>query len=253
MIFTNYIRLTAITTCLMVILLPAIVPVHAAEPTAVAAQLTGSELVNLIIKAYGGEEALAKVRSLYTKGFAKTYQQDNDGPVNHYFQKPLKLRVEGGYHRNPETRILNGSKGWTGVGTAAQKEADRKAFEGLLFQYNYMDTPFSLIAGNKEVVYQGKDATGKTPVDVLVLKDMNGQEITLSVDEKTHLITKVSTPITALSTRDEVSVEFLDYREVDSIKMPFRIINFFGVHRVSETLISQIVINQLMEEKLFQP
>lgn len=238
----------------LLICISAVSPLYAAEQTTqTETPATGSELVSLIVKAYGGKEAIAKVHSIQTIGFAKVYQQDNDGPVKHYFQKPFKLRFEGGYHHKPETRILNGAKGWTGVGTAAQKEADRTAFEALLFRYNYMDIPFSLIDGNKEAVYKGKDTIGKTPADVLVIKGMNGSEITLYVDEKTHLVSKVSSPITSGSTKEEVSVEFLDYREVDSIKMPFKITNFFKSYRVSETLMSQIVINQPMEDKLFQP
>ena len=232
----------------------AVMPAFAAEPAPAAETPTKEqELIARIVEAYGGRDALAKVSSIYARGYCKLYQQDNGGWITRYFQHPRKLRVEAAYRGSPETRILNDTKGWMGAGTAGQKEADRYAYEGLVFQYDYMNLPFSLIDGNKTATYRGKDTAGGAPVDVLLFKGREGEEMTLYVDEKTHLIAKASSPITAPAGKTEIAVEFFDYRDVGGVKMPFRVINSFGPAKVGITYMSEVSFNRAMGDKLFLP
>jgi len=229
------------------------IPSFAAEP-APGGETSGKEkeLVARIIEAHGGRDALTKVKSIFMRGYYNMYNQDNDGWVSRYLQPPGKLRVDTRYQMAPETRIMNGTKGWTGVGTAGLKEADRYAYEGLVFQYNYMYLPFSLVNRGNAAIYRGKDKVGSVAVDVLLIKGMNGLDVTLYADEKTHLISRVSSPLRTGSTMTDVSVEFLDYRAVNSIKVPFKMLSIHGQQKIGTTTVSQVVFNQAMEEKLFQ-
>jgi hypothetical protein len=229
-------------------------PARAADP-APAAETPAAEarVIAGMVEAYGGREALSKVKSIYARGFCNLYQQDNDGWITRYLLRPRKLRVEAAYQKDPETRILNGAKGWMGVGKAGQKEADRYAYEGLVFQYDYMNLPFSLIDGTRTVVYKGRDATGSVPVDVLHVRGGEGEEMTLYVDTVTHLVTRVSSPIAAPAGKTEVGVEFSDYRSVNGVKMPFRVVSSFGATKVGVTVMSRVEINRAMDAPLFQP
>ena len=238
-----------LATCL----LAAMAALAAEPPPAAETPADEAAVLARIVEAYGGRDALAKVNSIYTRGLCNLYQQDNDGWITRYLQHSRKLRVEAAYQKKPETRILNGSKGWMGVGTAAQKDADRYVYEGLVFQYDYMNLPFSLMDGTKTVVYKGKDTAGNVPVDVLHVKGAAGEEMTLYVDAVTHLVTKVSSPITAPAGKTEVGVEFSDYRSVNGVKMPFRVVSSFGTTKVGVTHMSQVEINRAMDDTLFLP
>jgi hypothetical protein len=243
-----------VLACFFSVLVFAVIPSFAAEPATVGeTPAKEKELVDRIVEAHGGRDALAKVKSIFMRSYYNMYNQDNDGWVSRYLQRPDKLRVETRFQMALETRIMNGKKGWTGVGTAALKEADRYAYEGLVFQYNYMYLPFSLVDGGNALIYQGKDKVGNVAVDVLLIKDMNGLDVTLYADEKTHLISRVSSPIRTGSTTIDVSVEFLDYRDVNSIKFPFKVLSGHGKDTIGATTVSQVVINQAMEDKLFDP
>jgi hypothetical protein len=210
-------------------------------------------LIDQIIKAYGGRDALAKVNSIYTRDRIKMYQQDNDGWITRYFQRPRKLRVEIALYTAPETRILNEANGWLSIGTAEAKKADQSSYEGLLFQYNYMNLPFSLIDGSNTVLSLGKDKIGAVSVDVLRIKNKEGQELALSLDEKTHLISKAASPVTDGTVKTVLSVQFSDYREVNAVKVPFKRVNYYGASPVSESQMTEVVFNKAMAEGLFKP
>lgn len=227
---------------------------YAAEPEKQAVSpIKGDEIVSQVIDAYGGKANLTRVTTIYSRGYSRLYNTDNDGWVTRYVRHPLMLRVDFGYHNMPETRIINSKKGWLHVGTAARKDADKPAYEGMVFQYNYMRLPFELANMGKSIVYKGKEKLGKSPVDVVLVKGMNGMDLTLYVDEATHLVAKVSGVVGAGAGKREVSVELLDYRDVDKIKVPFKIINSVGTTKVSETSISKVVFNQEMADSLFKP
>jgi hypothetical protein len=218
-----------------------------------ASSITTDEILTKVIDAYGGKEALAKVVTTYTRAYSRLYNTDNDGWVTRYVRHPLMLRVDFGYHSMPDTRILNNRKGWMHVGTVARKDADKPVYEALVFQYNYMRLPFELAGMGKNVVYKGKEKVGRAPVDVLLVKGMNGMDLTLYIDETTHLVAKASGFVGAGAGKREVSVELLDYKVVDNIKVPFKMINSVGSIKVSETLVNKVVFNQEMADSLFQP
>jgi len=230
------------------------ITVYAAEPGKQAASLTTTdEIIAKVIDAYGGKNVLAKVSTIYSRGFSKLYKTDNDGWVTRYVRHPLMMRVDFGYHNMPETRVLNNRKGWVHVGTVAKRDADKPAYEGLVFQYNFMRLPFELADLGKSVVYKGKEKLGKASLDVVLIKGMNGMDLTLYIDETTHLIAKVSGVVGSGAGKREVSVELLDYKVVDKIKVPFKIINSVGSTKISETIVNKVVFNQEMADSLFKP
>src|SRR5512143_2412952 len=68
-------------------------------------------LIDRVLEAHGGKAALAKVRAYRMEGKINSVMQGK-GSFVRTFARPDRLRVFLDYPGRPETRILDGTKGW---------------------------------------------------------------------------------------------------------------------------------------------
>lgn len=210
-------------------------------------------LVAEILKAYGGEQALGKIRTVFAKGHIDAFMQGDEGTSTRYFQRPRKLRAELVYKNSAETRILNGSRGWRRSNNKPPAEVIGPPLLGMVYQYKYLDLPFGFLDNSYTITLLPRETLHGEAVDVLLLSDAEGPPMRVYVDAKTHLIARVVGSFSFGGMGTELAAEFFDYRSVEGIRFPFRIVNYGGENKIAETLINEMRLNQEMRDTLFQP
>lgn len=209
-------------------------------------------LISRIIEAYGGREKLAQARTIYSHGRHHTYQNDNDGPVTRYQRRPDRLRIDSALHSSSGSRVVNKQQVWMADGKDQLKAADPKTREGVMFLFNCFDLPFSLADGSWTPVSQAPE-TSAPANGILKLRNSAGQELTLTIDTKSHLISMVSGVITRGKELVVVAQEFKDYRQVGGIMFAHRIISHYDGKPYAMNTLYEVKINTDMADKLFTP
>ena len=187
------------------------------------------------------------------KGAVKAFMLGDEGTSNRYFQRPRKLRAELAYKKSTETRILNGARGWRSSNGKPLTEVIGPPFLGMVYQYKYLDLPFGFLDNSYTITLLPRETLHGETTDVLLLSDAEGPPMRVYVDAKTHLIARVVGSFSFGSMGTELAAEFFDYRSVEGIRFPFRIVNYGGENKIAETLINEIRLNQEMRDTLFQP
>lgn len=213
--------------------------------------LTG--IVSEVMTAYGGEKALANIKSVYSKGSIQTFMRDEKGISTRYFKRPRKLRAELFYPHASELRIINGFHGWRGSDKTPLREVHGPPYLAMIYQFKYLDLPFGFLDKEYRITPLGHEMLHGVPVQVLMVVDDEGPMMRVYIDRATHLIIRVAGAFGLGKGATELSAEFSDFRDVGGIKFPFRIVNFSGDNRIAETLFSEIQLNREMPDSLFQP
>lgn len=207
-------------------------------------------LVSKIIDAYGGKEELAKVVSILAEGHIKNYFSNDEGTYFRYMKRERKLFVEIKYSRTAEKRILNGDKGYRGT-TGKVSEVKGPPYDAMVYQYNQLDLPYGLIDGTFKVTYLRKDKLNDTESDVLKLEDKYRHEIDVYVSAKDFLILKVIGTFKMGENKTSLGAEFKDYRKVDGLLLPYKIINYTDNAKISETEITKYSINPKIDDSIY--
>lgn len=212
-----------------------------------------TSLIAAIVAAYGGEKALSDIHSVYTKGSIHTLMRDEKGISTRYFKRPRKLRAELFYPHSSETRIINGFEGWRGSDSKSLREVKGPSYLAMVYQFKYLDLPFGFLDKGYKITILGQETLRGNPVEVLEVADDEGPTMRVYVDSGTHLITRVAAVFNFGPATSELSAEFSDYRDVEGIKVPFRVINYSGMNRLAETAVIEVRFNGAMPESLFRP
>jgi hypothetical protein len=215
--------------------------------------LQKTSLIADVIAAYGGEKALAKITTVYTKGSIQTLMRDEKGISTRYFKRPRKLRAELFYTHASETRIVNGFQGWRGSDSVSLREVHGPSYLAMVYQFKYLDFPFGFLDKGYKITFLGSETLHGVPVEVLQLVDDEGPTMRVYVDSVTHLITRVVGTFGAGLGTTELAAEFSDYHTVEGIKVPFRVVNFSGTNKIAETQVVEVRFNRDMPDSLFQP
>ena len=235
-----------------------------------AAAQTADDIIEKDLAALGGRTALSNLRSRSMKGTIRgsTPVGDLTGPVEILNEVPNKSRtfvqldLSGlGLGKFVRDQRFDGTSGYvidtmegnrdiTGEQLDAMKNAQ---FPSPLLNYKGMGTTVEL-AGKEKVgdraVYCLNAATGDAYV--LIFKPKAGPVIRYYIDAETYLpirsVMKIMDP--QLGTEVEQTTETSDFREVDSVKVPFRIKTTSSLQNVLVT-ITQVEQNKQIDQSLF--
>ncbi|HEY6872852.1 MAG TPA: hypothetical protein VI298_09030 [Geobacteraceae bacterium] len=224
-------------------------PAHAGESKE---GVLATSLIKEVIAAYGGEEALARITSVYTKGSIEAFMRGDKGVSTRYFKRPRKLRAELVYQHSSETRILNGFRGWRGS-NGELAEVHGPPYLAMAYQYKYLDLPFGFLDAGYKITYLGRGSLRGVPVETLQLLDNEGTVMRVSIDAGTHLIARVVGAFGFGGREVELAAEFSDYRAVGGVKFPFRVTNYSGENKIAEIAVTDLRANQEMPDSVFQP
>jgi hypothetical protein len=224
-----------------------IIPSDAAETRA-----QEESIVAKIIDAYGGKENLSIVGSISAEGRIQKAFPNDAGTYSRYFKKEKKLFVDIRYQQSSERRILNGRKGYRGTSEKVE-EVKGPPYYAMVYQYNQIDLPFGFLDGAFKVTGMRREKLNGVDADVLQLKDRDGYEIEIYVSTENFMILKAIGYFRVGSSITTLSAEFSDYRKVDGILWPHKIINYARGAKLSETVISKYEINPAIDESVFSP
>jgi outer membrane lipoprotein-sorting protein len=224
-----------------------------------AAAQTADDIIEKYLAALGGRTALSNLRSRSMKG---TITGSNlgglTGPIEILNEVPNKSRtfvqldLSGlGLGKFVQDQRFDGTSGYvidtmegTRDITGEQLDAMKNAqFPSPLLNYKGMGMTVELA---------GKEKVGDRDAYVLIGKPKTGPVIRYYIDAETYLpirsVMKIMSP--QLGTEVEQTTETSDFREVDSVKVPFRIKTTSGLQTVLVT-ITQVEQNKQIDQSLF--
>jgi hypothetical protein len=230
-----------------------ITPVSASMPEKKADKLAHEKVISEVIKAYGGEKVIKSINTIYAKGKTKALMRGLEGTYTRYFKRNRKLRVETVYSLSSEVRILNGTIGWRGNISEPLTQVSGVRYLAMAYQYKQLDLPYGLLKRNYRVIRAGNGHLNNKLSHVLDLLDNEGPPLRVYIDPDTFYIVKVIAEIKKENATAALSAEFSDFRIIDGVPLPHRILNYAVGHKVGETVIEEYSINPSMDDKLFKP
>lgn len=232
------------------------------------------EVLEASIAAAGGRDALRGVRDVTRKGTGTVYNQGQSlVPEPPYTTRavevtsvvdfanrksatetattpqggvPGKARVvltgETGFALNLVTNVLTPS---TPGGVAGMRTAVRRDPAVLLL---------TLASRAEALRYLGEDSFAGAPHHVLAFADSDGTQMTVYVDGRTSLVSKYETLADHPVLGDTLSeVVFSDYRAVDGVKLPFRVVSRTAGEDTQDLKYADVRVNAGPAPALFQP
>lgn len=204
-----------------------------------------------VIAAHGGEAALRRVQTVRWEGRIETFMHRRSGSASLLLQRPGRLRATLDYGASREDRILDGERGWrdSGEGFAEVQGAPLAA---MVFQYRHLDLPLGLLDGGYRIT-PGEEVRGGRQCPVLHLEGAGGPSMDVTVDPQSGLITHVAGLFEVQGRTAKLEVDYGDYRPVDGVMLPARIINYAGGMAIAETRFERVEVNVPVDGRTFRP
>ncbi|MBM4136604.1 MAG: outer membrane lipoprotein-sorting protein [Nitrospira sp.] len=210
------------------------------------------DIIQKIIDAYGGKAMLSKVISISAEGNIMKIIPEDDGTYYRYMKRDRKLFVDIKYTRSEEVRIMNGKKGYRGNRELVE-EVKGPSYDAMVYQYNQLDIPFGFVDGTLKAADIRKDSVNGTEMTILKLKDQHGYEIEVYISTEDSLILKAIGYFQFGTSKRSLRTEFSEFRMVEGILLPFRIVNYANDIKLSETEITKYLINPKIDDSIFKP
>ncbi len=210
------------------------------------------DLRDKIFDAYGGRERLSRITSIAVEGSITALVRGDHGAYRRALRRDGKLFVDIQYTRSRETRILNGTRALRGV-DGKTEEVSGPGYLAMVYQYNELSMPYALLDDSFAVKDLGRESPAGASVRVLRCTDHAGNSLDLFVNEATYRIVKTLGSFSVGKESTTLSAEFSDFRFVDGVLVPFRIVNYAGGTRISETIIDDYLFNARMGDSMFDP
>ena len=231
------------------------------------------EILDAGLQALGGSETFRKVDDISLKYTAKSYEigqsASPDAPYdvrNVEITQVLDLR-EGRSYRDQKTQFRGGSPYW---GRHILKDKDSFILDGrsnVVYPINPSAVAGSIrglqrriphlllqMALNRAATLRslGDNSVDGKPHHVITFADVNGGQIALYFNARSNLLTKYETigddPILGDVLAETI---FADYRDVEGLKIPFRVILKYGGELSSDQTYSEVRINTRPSDELF--
>jgi len=123
----------------------------------------------------------------------------------------------------------------------------------MVYQYNELSMPFALLDDTFAVKDVGSEPFAGSAVRVLRCTDHAGNTLDVFVSEVTYRIVKTLGSFSVEGATTSLSTEFGDFRFFEGVLVPFRIVNYAGGNRISETIIDDYLFNARLNDAMFDP
>jgi hypothetical protein len=212
----------------------------------------GGDIRNKIFDAYGGRERLAQISSIAAEGSITALIRVDNGVYRRALRRDGKLFVDIQYTQSRETRILSGTRALRGIDGKIENVSG-PGYLAMVYQYNELSMPFALLDDSFVVKDLGSESLSGASVRVLRCTDRAGNSIDVFVNEVTYRIVKTLGSFSVGGESTNLSAEFSDFRFFEGVLLPFRIVNYAGVTRISETIIDDYLFNVRFSDAMFDP
>lgn len=261
---------------LVVSLLPAAAHTTFAQTPSASQKAFGTarQALDGAITAHGGLEALKAIKDVQRTGNATAYNQGQSlRPGTPYSTRTVSVKTvtdfakgrsvtetvttPSGGIRTPGRAVLRGDEGFTfaaltnvmtplsPAGLGGAKTALRRDPAALLLT----------AAGRAETLRDLGDATFENRKHrVITFADSDGSQIALFIDAQTRRVSKFET-LADNAVLGDVTAEvvFSDYRPVNGVQLPYRVVNRAGGEMTQDLQYSEIKANTTPADSLFEP
>ncbi len=210
------------------------------------------DLRDKIFDAYGGRERLSQIGSIAVEGSITALVRGDHGVYRRALRRDGKLFVDIQYARSRETRILSGARVFRGI-DGKMEEVSGPGYLAVIYQYNELSMPFALLDDSFAVRELRRESPADATVRVLRCTDRAGNIMDVFVSAVTYRIVKTLGSFSSGEGSTSLSAEFSDFRFFDGVLVPFRIVNYAGGTRISETIIDDYLFNARISDSLFDP
>ena len=226
--------------------LTATAPLWAADP---AAKSPGA-LVDSVLAAYGGKAALDKVKAYRMEGSVSSVMRGS-GALVRTFARPDRLKITLDYPNHPETRILDGSKGWRSDGKGNMDAAEGFLLTSMVLQAARANLPWLLDEQRGKLKMIAPMDGGK--LQGLEIPIGEGLTLTVYADTATGRIVRTSGVLEAPGMKTNFATDYSDFRTVDGVLFPFREANFASNQSTGDTVITKVTVNPPLKDTDFRP
>jgi len=204
-------------------------------------------LADKILEAVGGFDNFKEFNDLPCRAKGRIVQTSSISNVVNSFDcdivvKREKQRITIKFLGQPLTTVYDGKECWTEQGDSvlpSDKETARRIEEDIQHGFLLLESinnPETIMQVGQSAVVEGKDC------DALVIWAADGLPTTFYADKAKHIILASSYPGIDLEQglKIEKSYHYLDYKPIAKTIQPFKVLEFSGDKKVSETIIDTI-------------
>jgi hypothetical protein len=209
-------------------------------------------IIDRVLDAYGGTERLAVIEGYRLEGELQAVRRPAPVHTVRQFARPGQLRVELDYPDIPETRLLDGMRGWRDRGAGSQPVSGM-LLSAMVLQAARADLPWILDA-HRDVVR----VVGPVPRSD---RSLLGLEITMGtsmlfrayIDPETSYVVESLGILVAGTQQVRFETRYSDFQLVDGIVFPFAEENYASGIHTGSTRITGVTLNPEVNPETFQP
>jgi hypothetical protein len=197
-----------------------------------------SAVIERVLEAYGGVDALAAIESYRMVGELRPVGRSTAIATTRLFSRPDRLRVEIAYPDTPERRVLDGTRGWR------ERSGSVQPVSGMLLaamnlQAARADVPWILDAWRDSVRVVGPVERDGRSLIGLELALGPSMLFRAYVDPETDRVVESLGMLLAEGRQVHFVTTYADFRAVEGVVFPFAEENFAsGVHTGSTRLLT---------------
>jgi hypothetical protein len=224
-------------------------------------QADAKAILDLGIKAHGGEAALGKFVAMYFKVKGTAYDEDKKKtPLSYEWfiqgddeEQTVSLDED---NKITEVEVVNGKEGWVKEGDQATENLSGEQLESrreiIYLNWATMLVP-SKTEGFRLSLLDETTVAGRKAVGILVSHDQHGP-LKLYFDKETHLLVKYERKFKNVEVGKEFKEEcvYSDYKDVQETKQPVKIEVSWNGMKLCDLQISEIKLYEKpLDDKLF--
>lgn len=140
--------------------------------------------------------------------------------------------------------MMTEKEGWTFMPFLGMAQPEAKSADEIKKNQSDLDIAGPLVdyaAKGHKAELQGKETVNGIESYKIKLTTASGKSTTYFLDQKTHLITRSTETRTVNGQETDIQLDYADYKEVESVKMPHTITNQFGTMYISSVKVNQTV------------
>lgn len=207
-------------------------------------------LIDRVVQAYGGRDALARARAYRQEGSVTSLLHPGTrGRIERAYGRPGRLRVVTRYPGTPdEVRVIDGGRGWRNG-----EPSDGARFAAMVLQAARLDLPALLDAWRQRVVDRGEGEVDGRRLRVLALEVGPGLTVEAHVDPETGRIVRSTGNGPGPGVPLQFVTTYSDFRMVDGVLFAFQEGNWANGSVTGETVLESVTVSASLPEATFRP
>lgn len=197
-------------------------------------------IVERVLEAYGGEDAVRSVRSYRQEGMLVTAVGGAHGQVYRISEGPGKLSVLVDYPGRSEVRLLEDGAAWRGTSPASLAPVEGPLEGAMVLQAARIALPRLLDDLRAETSLEGPSEEGRTVLAVRLSPDL---ALRVFVDDETSLIVRTESVLESGPAMVGFATDYSDHQMVDGVVFALREVTYASGRHTATTMINSVELN----------